>query len=240
MVDNSAVRDAQVKRLVEIRKSRDAVACEAALDALADAAKTGQGNLLELAVVAARARATVGEISDAMERAFGRHTAVVKTLSGVYGAAYADDADYQALQSEVSDFKSKNGIAPKMMVAKLGQDGHDRGGKVIASAFGDIGFEVEMGPLFQTPEEAADDAIAAGVHVVGMSSQAAGHTTLAPQLVHALKNKGAGHIIVVVGGVIPPDDYNYLRQCGVRAIFGPGTNIPEAAKEVLDLVRHAQ
>ena len=240
MVDNSAVRDAQVKRLVEIRKSRDAVACEAALDALADAAKSGQGNLLELAVVAARARATVGEISDAMERAFGRHTAVVKTLSGVYGAAYADDPDYQALQSEVSDFKVKNGTAPKMMVAKLGQDGHDRGGKVIASAFGDIGFEVEMGPLFQTPEEAADDAIAAGVHVVGMSSQAAGHTTLAPQLVHALKNKGAGHIIVVVGGVIPPDDYNYLRQCGVRAIFGPGTNIPEAAKEVLDLVRHAQ
>jgi methylmalonyl-CoA mutase len=240
VVDNSAVRDAQIVRLKSIRKSRDTDACNAALDALADCAKSGVGNLLEMAVVAARARATVGEISDAMERSFGRHTAVVKTLEGVYGAAYVDDPDYKALQQEVSDFKVSIGRAPKMMVAKLGQDGHDRGGKVIASAFGDIGFEVEMGPLFQTPEEAADDAISAGVHVIGMSSQAAGHTTLAPQLVHALKNKGADHIIVIVGGVIPPDDYNYLRQCGVRAIFGPGTNIPEAAKEVLDLVRAAQ
>ena len=239
MIDNTAVRDAQIKRLKDIRKFRDAQACEAALEALEDGARNN-GNLLDLAVNAARARATVGEISDAMERAFGRHKAKVRLLEGVYGAAYAGDKSFQDIQADVADFEKKYGKKPSMMVVKMGQDGHDRGGKVIATAFSDIGFDIEMGPLFQTPEEAAIDAIEKGVDVVGISSQAAGHTTLAPQLVHALKNKGGGNIIVICGGVIPPNDYNFLRQVGVRAIFGPGTNIPEAAKEVLDLVKRSK
>ncbi|GHA54689.1 methylmalonyl-CoA mutase [Amylibacter ulvae] len=238
-IDNAAVRDAQIARLKQVRKSRDTAACDAALAALEMGAKNG-GNLLALAVDAARARATVGEISDAMENVFGRHSAKVKTLKGVYGAAYKDDPDFAALQTEVTKFATDHGTPPKMLVVKLGQDGHDRGGKVIASAFGDIGFDVTMGPLFQTPDEAAYDAVEQGVHVVGISSQAAGHTTLAPQLIHALKDKGGENVIVICGGVIPPDDYNYLRQCGVRAIFGPGTNIPQAAKEVLQLVRQVQ
>jgi len=240
MIDNSAVRDAQIARLKDIRKSRDTAACEAALTALEQGARDNNGNLLDLAVNAARARATVGEISDAMERAFGRHKAKVKLLDGVYGAAYAGDQSFQDIQADVTDFAKKYGKKPSMMVVKMGQDGHDRGGKVIATAFSDIGFDIEMGPLFQTPEEAAIDAIEKGVDVVGISSQAAGHTTLAPQLVHALKNKGGGDIIVICGGVIPPNDYNFLRQVGVRAIFGPGTNIPEAAKEVLELVKRTK
>ncbi len=239
MIDNSAVRDAQIARLKDIRKSRDTVAYEAALSALEQGARDN-GNLLDLAVDAARARATVGEISDAMERAFGRHKAKVKLLDGVYGAAYAGDQGFHDIQADVAGFAKKYGKKPSMMVVKMGQDGHDRGGKVIATAFSDIGFDIEMGPLFQTPEEAAIDAIEKGVDVVGISSQAAGHTTLAPQLVHALKNKGGGDIIVICGGVIPPNDYNFLRQVGVRAIFGPGTNIPEAAKEVLELVKRAK
>ncbi len=239
MIDNSAVRDAQVARLKDIRKSRDTAACDVALDAL-EAGARDSGNLLDLAIEAARARATVGEISDAMEGAFGRHKAKVKLLDGVYGAAYAGDQSFQDIQTDVADFAKKFGKKPSMMVVKMGQDGHDRGGKVIATAFSDIGFDIEMGPLFQTPEEAAIDAIEKGVDVVGISSQAAGHTTLAPQLVHALKNKGGGDIIVICGGVIPPNDYNFLRQVGVRAIFGPGTNIPEAAKEVLELVKRAK
>ncbi|MFK5996699.1 MAG: methylmalonyl-CoA mutase [Rhodobacterales bacterium] len=238
-IDNTAVRDAQIKRLKEIRKTRDTAVCDATLGAL-EAGARGNGNLLELAVDSARARATVGEISDAMERAFGRHKAKVKLLSGVYGAAYAGDQGFLDIQAEVADFAVKYGKKPSMMVVKMGQDGHDRGGKVIATAFADIGFDIEMGPLFQTPEEAAIDAIEKGVDVVGISSQAAGHTTLAPQLVHALKNKGGGNIIVICGGVIPPNDYNFLRQVGVRAIFGPGTNIPAAAKEVLELVKHTK
>ena len=239
MIDNSAVRDAQIARLKDIRKSRDTVAYEAALSALEQGARDN-GNLLDLAVDAARARATVGEISDAMERAFGRHKAKVKLLDGVYGAAYAGDQGFHDIQADVAGFAKKYGKKPSMMVVKMGQDGHDRGGKVIATAFSDIGFDIEMGPLFQTPEEAAIDAIEKGVDVIGISSQAAGHTTLAPQLVHALKNKGGGDIIVICGGVIPPNDYNFLRQVGVRAIFGPGTNIPEAAKEVLELVKRAK
>ncbi len=238
-IDNTAVRDAQIARLKEIRKTRDTAACEAALTAL-EAGARDNGNLLDLAVDAARQRATVGEISDAMERAFGRHKAKVKLLDGVYGAAYAGDQGFIDIQGEVSDFADKYGKKPSMMVVKMGQDGHDRGGKVIATAFSDIGFDIEMGPLFQTPEEAAIDAIEKGVDVVGISSQAAGHTTLAPQLVHALKNKGGGNIIVICGGVIPPNDYNFLRQVGVRAIFGPGTNIPQAAREVLELVKRAK
>ncbi|MBV1868698.1 MAG: methylmalonyl-CoA mutase [Marinosulfonomonas sp.] len=236
-IDNSKVRKAQVARLKQIRSSRNQAACDAALAALETGAVSGQGNLLELAVAAARERATVGEISMAMETAFGRHTAEVKTLSGVYGAAYEDDAEFSALRDDVDEFAGETGKAPHIMVVKMGQDGHDRGAKVIASAFADIGFNVDVGPLFQTPEEAASDAISQGVQVVGVSSLAAGHKTLAPQLVQELKARGAEHIIVVCGGVIPQQDYDYLYENGIKAIFGPGTNIPEAARDVLRLIR---
>jgi methylmalonyl-CoA mutase len=238
-VDNHAVRDAQAARLKAIRKTRDAKACAAALAALEEGAR-GNSNLLALAIEAARARATLGEMSDAMERAFGRHRAEVRTLSGVYGAAYAGDADFEAVKAELEAFRAREGKAPKMVVVKMGQDGHDRGAKVIATAFGDIGFDVAMGALFMTPEEAAEEAIDAGAHVVGISSQAAGHMTLAPKLVQALRARGAGEVIVVCGGVIPPQDYNYLKQHGIRAIFGPGTNIPKAAREILGLICSAR
>jgi methylmalonyl-CoA mutase len=236
-IDNSAVRDAQVARLAKIRASRDGAACEAALAALEGGARSGKGNLLELAVEAARARATVGEISDAMERAFGRHKATVKTLAGVYGAAYEGDADFAEIQADVQEFQAEDGRLPKMLVVKMGQDGHDRGAKVIATAFADIGFDVDVGPLFQTPEEAAADAVAKGVHVVGISSQAAGHKTLAPKLVEALKAAGGQDILVICGGVIPQQDYEFLYDHGVKAIFGPGTNIPDAARNILGLIR---
>ncbi|MEJ2022357.1 MAG: methylmalonyl-CoA mutase [Maritimibacter sp.] len=239
-VDNVAVRESQVVRLKEIRKTRDQAACDAALAALEEAARSGEGNLLRYAVEAARARATVGEISMAMEKVFGRHRAEVKTLKGVYGAAYAGDEAFAAIQRDVQKFAEEDGRVPRMLVVKMGQDGHDRGAKVIATAFADIGFDVDVGPLFQTPEEAAEMAIENDVHVVGISSQAAGHTTLAPKLIQALKNQGGENIIVICGGVIPQQDYNYLKQCGVRAIFGPGTNIPEAAKDILSLLRTAR
>jgi methylmalonyl-CoA mutase len=238
-IDNDAVRGAQVARLKAIRAHRDESACQAALAAVT-AAAASDANLLEAAVTAARARATVGEISLAMEAVYGRHAAEVQMLSGVYGAASAGDADYAAAQGDVADFLKDFGHAPKMLVVKMGQDGHDRGAKVIASAFADIGFDVAVGPLFQTPEEAALDAVAKGVQVVGISSQAAGHMTLAPKLVQALRNAGAMNTIVICGGVIPAQDYNYLKQHGIKAIFGPGTNIPVAAKEVLALIRHAK
>ncbi len=236
MIDNDRVRDAQVARLKALRAGRDKVAVAATLAALTAAAGSG-GNLLAAAVDAARARATVGEISAAMEQVFGRHSAGVQTLSGVYGAASEGDADFVAAQADVAEFERAEGKKPRLLVVKVGQDGHDRGAKVIATAFADIGFEVAVGPLFQTPEEAAAEAIARGVHVVGISSQAAGHTTLAPRLVQALKAAGADDILVICGGVIPQQDYNYLKQVGVRAIFGPGTNIPVAAREVLRLIR---
>ena len=239
-VDNVAVRDAQVARLGRIRQSRDAAACEGALAALEQAATTGKGNLLALAVDAARARATVGEISMAMEKSFGRHRAEIKTLSGVYGAAYEGDEGFQQIQRDVEKFAEDEGRRPRMLVVKMGQDGHDRGAKVIATAFADIGFDVDVGPLFQTPEEAAQDAIDNDVHVVGISSQAAGHKTLAPKLIEALKAQGAGDILVICGGVIPQQDYDFLKKAGVKAIFGPGTNIPEAARDILDLIRDAQ
>ncbi len=234
-IDNLAVRDSQIARLKSVRKSRDQAACDTALAELARRAANG-GNLLAAAVDAARARATLGEITAAMEGVFGRHSAQVQTLSGVYGAAYQDDPDFAALQAEVARFKVGEGRAPRMMVVKMGQDGHDRGAKIIASAFADIGFDVDVGPLFQTPAEAARDAVQNKVHVVGISSQAAGHMTLAPQLVRALRDVGADDVIVICGGVIPAQDYNYLKQHGVRAIFGPGTNIPTAAREVLGLI----
>ena len=238
-IDNVAVRAAQMARLAQVRAGRDEVACQAALAAL-EAGARGKGNLLALAVDAARARATVGEISMAMERVFGRHRAEVKTLAGVYGGEWEGDAGYAAIQAEVEAFAEAEGRRPRIMVVKMGQDGHDRGAKVIATAFADIGFDVDMGPLFQTPAEAAQDAIDNDVHVVGISSQAAGHKTLAPQLVQALKAAGAGEILVVCGGVIPAQDYQYLYDRGVKAIFGPGTNIPKAASEVLALIRAAR
>ncbi len=238
-VDNVKVREAQVARLDRIRASRDEAACTAALAELTRRATEG-GNLLEAAVEAARARATVGEISMAMEEVFGRHRAEVKTLAGVYGAAYEGDEGFGAIQKDVEDFAAAEGRRPRMLVVKMGQDGHDRGAKVIATAFADIGFDVDVGPLFQTPEEAAQDAVDNDVHVVGISSQAAGHKTLAPKLIEALRAAGAEDIIVICGGVIPQQDYAFLREAGVKAIFGPGTNIPEAARDILRLIREAR
>ncbi|MAM62710.1 MAG: methylmalonyl-CoA mutase [Maritimibacter sp.] len=238
-VDNVRVRDGQVKALERIRASRDQAACDAALDELTRRTTQG-GNLLEAAVEAARARATVGEISMAMEKEFGRHRAEVKTLAGVYGAAYEGDEGFAAIQKDVEAFAEEEGRRPRMLVVKMGQDGHDRGAKVIATAFADIGFDVDVGPLFQTPDEAAQDAVDNDVHVVGISSQAAGHKTLAPKLIEALKAQDAGDIIVICGGVIPQQDYEFLKKAGVKAIFGPGTNIPEAAKDILKLIRAAR
>ncbi len=238
-IDNVAVRDAQIARLTRIRATRDQAACDAALADLTRRATEG-GNLLEAAVTAARARATVGEISLAMEQVFGRHRAEVKTLAGVYGAAYDGDAGFAAIQADVEAFAAEEGRRPRMLVVKMGQDGHDRGAKVIATAFADIGFDVDVGPLFQTPAEAAQDAIDNDVHVIGISSQAAGHKTLAPKLVQALRDAGAGEILVICGGVIPQQDYQFLYDAGVKAIFGPGTNIPDAAKDILSLIRAAR
>ncbi|SEL57365.1 methylmalonyl-CoA mutase [Roseivivax marinus] len=238
-IDNSAVRESQVRALERIRAERDQKACDAALSKLERVAKE-DGNLLAAAVEAARARASVGEISMAMEKVFGRHRAEVKTLAGVYGAAYEGDEGFAAIQKSVEQFAEDEGRRPRMLVVKMGQDGHDRGAKVIATAFADIGFDVDVGPLFQTPEEAAQDAVDNDVHVIGISSQAAGHKTLAPQLVEALKQQGAEDILVICGGVIPQQDYDFLKKAGVKAIFGPGTNIPDAAQNILNLIREAR
>ena len=235
-IDNDAVRAAQVNRLEKIKKQRDENNCSQALSNLEAVAAAG-GNLLAAAVEASRARATVGEISMAMEKVFGRHRAEVKTLAGVYGAAYEGDEDFIAIQHELEKFTKDEGRRPRMLVVKMGQDGHDRGAKVIATAFADIGFDVDVGPLFQTPEEAAQDAIDNDVHVIGISSQAAGHKTLAPKLIEALNQRDAGDILVICGGVIPQQDYEFLYEKGVKAIFGPGTNIPAAASKILDLIR---
>lgn len=235
-IDNTAVRESQVAQLKKIRSERDTDACQEALDTLTDAAKTGEGNLLELAVNAARARATVGEISDALEKDWGRHQAETRTISGVYGSAYEGDQDFADIQKSVEAFAAEAGRRPRMLVAKMGQDGHDRGAKVIATAFADIGFDVDISPMFQTPEEAARMAVENDVHVVGVSSQAAGHKTLVPQLIEALQKQGANDIKVVCGGVIPPQDYQALYDAGVAAVYGPGTNIPAAAAEVLQLL----
>ena len=238
-IDNDAVRLSQIARIEATKASRDEVACDATLAELTRRATQG-GNLLEAAVEASRARATVGEISMAMEKAFGRHRAEVKTLAGVYGAAYEGDEGFAAIQASVEAFAQEEGRRPRMLVVKMGQDGHDRGAKVIATAFADIGFDVDVGPLFQTPAEAAQDAIDNDVHVIGISSQAAGHKTLAPKLVQALKDAGAEDIIVICGGVIPQQDYKFLYDSGVKAIFGPGTNIPKAAQDILSIIREAR
>jgi methylmalonyl-CoA mutase len=236
-IDNSAVRDAQIRRLESIRASRDAARVEAALARLTQLAESGEGNVLEAAVEAARARATVGEISKAMEDVWGRHRAEVRSVSGVYAGVYAGDEEFESVRREVDAFAAEEGRRPRMLAVKLGQDGHDRGLKVIATAFADIGFDVDVGPLFQVPEEAARQAIENDVHVVGVSSQAAGHKTLVPELVAELRRQGAPEIAVVVGGIIPPRDYTFLRENGASAIFGPGTPIPKAAREVLQVVR---
>ena len=238
-IDNNVVRQAQVTRLASMRHHRDQGACAAALAELEKCAREG-GNLLRAAVEAARARASVGEISTAMENVFGRHRAEVKTLAGVYGAAYEGDEGFAMIQKLVEAFAEEEGRRPRMLVVKMGQDGHDRGAKVIATAFADIGFDVDVGPLFQTPEEAAQDAVDNDVHVIGISSQAAGHKTLAPKLIEALKAKDAGDILVICGGVIPQQDYAFLKDAGVKAIFGPGTNIPDAAQDILTLIRAAR
>ncbi len=235
-IDNAKVLASQVKRLESVRASRDAARCRDALDALTEGAK-GDANLLELAVNAARERATVGEISDALEKVFSRHRAVIRSIAGVYGSAFDGDEGFAKIKSEVLEFEREHGRRPRMLVVKLGQDGHDRGAKIIATAFADLGFDVDIGPLFQTPEEAVQQAVENDVHVIGISSQAAGHKTLVPAVMEGLKSAGADDIIVVCGGVIPPQDYDMLFDLGVSAVYGPGTNIPVAASEVLKLIR---
>jgi methylmalonyl-CoA mutase len=235
-IDNASVRTSQIARLKDVRAKRDPKKVEAALAALGNGA-AGNGNLLALAVDAARARATVGEISEAMEKVFGRYRAQIRSISGVYGGAYEGDNEFAALRGDIEAFEKEEGRRPRILVAKMGQDGHDRGAKVIATAFADLGFDVDIGPLFQTPEEVAKDAIESDVHVIGVSSQAAGHKALVPQLIEALRKQKADDILVVCGGVIPAQDYAFLEREGVAAIFGPGTNIPEAARKVLKLIR---
>jgi methylmalonyl-CoA mutase len=235
-VDNTAVRAQQIERLEHVRATRDAGRVDAALRALTEGAR-GDGNLLELSIAASRARATVGEISDALESVFSRHRATIRTIAGVYGGAAAGDEDWERARAAVEAFAESEGRRPRMLVVKLGQDGHDRGAKVIATAFADLGFDVDVGPLFQTPEEAARDAVENDVHVVGVSSQAAGHKTLVPELLAQLRKQGGDDVLDVVGGVIPAQDHEFLRDAGVAAVFGPGTNIPAAAAEVLGLLR---
>ncbi len=232
-VDNTAVREAQIRRLQELRSNRDEARVQATLQAITECAKTGEGNLLELAIEAARARASLGEISDAYEKVVGRHKAVIRSISGVYSSEYADADEVAAVRKMADEFEQWEGRRPRIMIAKMGQDGHDRGAKVIATAFADLGFDVDIGPLFQTPEETAKQAIENDVHVIGFSSLAAGHKTLLPQLVEELKNLGREDIVVVIGGVIPAQDYAFLREHGAAAIFGPGTVIPVAAQHVL-------
>lgn len=235
-IDNTAVREAQIRRLAHIRATRDQAKVDAALQALEQAASDPTQNLLALAVDASRVRATVGEISDALERVYGRHRAVTSTISGVYEPMYAKKDEFNAVRADVTAFAEKHGRRPRILVVKMGQDGHDRGAKVVSTAFADMGFDVDVGPLFSTPEEAARMAVENDVHVVGVSSLAAGHKTLIPQLIAALKAEGADDIIVVAGGVIPAQDYDQLRKEGVAMIFGPGTNLPAAGSEIVRML----
>jgi methylmalonyl-CoA mutase len=235
-VDNVKVRESQIARLQGIKASRDSAAVSAALQALTDAAAAGTGNLLDLAIKAMRLRATVGEVSDALETVYGRHRADIQKVTGVYAAAYDSAEGWEKLQTEIAAFADAQGRRPRVMIAKLGQDGHDRGAKVVATAFADLGFDVDMGPLFQTPEECARQAIENDVHAVGVSTLAAGHKTLVPAIIAELKKQGADDIIVFAGGVIPAQDYGFLYDAGVKGIFGPGTPIPASAKTVLDQI----
>ncbi|MBL8288495.1 MAG: methylmalonyl-CoA mutase [Rubrivivax sp.] len=239
-VDNVKVRQGQIARLAKIRATRDAAKVEAALAALTASARSGQGNLLALSIDAIRLRATVGEVSDALEQAFGRHRADIQKVSGVYAAAYDSAAGWDRLAAEVAAFGTEHGRRPRVLIAKLGQDGHDRGAKVVATAFADLGFDVDIGPLFQTPEECARQAIENDVHAVGVSTLAAGHKTLVPAIIAELKKQGGDDIVVFVGGVVPQQDYEFLYGAGVKGIYGPGTPIPASAKDVLEHIRQAQ
>ncbi len=238
-IDNEAVKESQISRLATIRQARDESAVEQALEDIYQSSVSGQGNLLDLCIKATRLRATVGEISYAMEREFGRFNAQSQTVSGVYGSAYQDDDDWQSISSDIDTFVAKHGRRPRMLVCKMGQDGHDRGAKVIATAFADVGFDIDLSPMFSTPEEVAKQAVENDVHVVGVSSQAAGHKTLVPALIEALKSEGADDVIVIAGGVIPKQDYAFLEAAGVKGIFGPGTKIPLAARDVLTAIDSA-
>jgi methylmalonyl-CoA mutase len=238
-IDNVAVRDGQIARLKQIKVTRDAAKVQAALDALTAAADSGEGNLLDLSIQAMRLRATVGEVSDALEKVYGRHRADTQKVTGVYAAAYDSAEGWDALKTEINAFAEAQGRRPRVMISKLGQDGHDRGAKVVATAFADLGFDVDMGPLFQTPEECARQAIENDVHAVGVSTLAAGHKTLVPAIIAELKRQGADDIIVFVGGVIPRQDYEMLYEAGVKGIYGPGTPIPASAKDVLEQIKKA-
>jgi len=235
-IDNTAVRDSQIKRLAKLREDRDEEVVTRALEAITEAAETGEGNLLALAIEAARARASLGEISDAYEKVVGRHKAVIRSISGVYRAEFAESEQIERVRKKADEFAESEGRRPRIMIAKLGQDGHDRGAKVIATAFADLGFDVDMGPLFQTPEEAAIQAVENDVHVIGMSSLAAGHKTLLPEITKELRKLGREDILVVIGGVIPQQDYEFLYEQGAAAIFGPGTVIPVAAEKVIEKI----
>ncbi|MEO8078976.1 MAG: methylmalonyl-CoA mutase family protein, partial [Caldimonas sp.] len=239
-IDNHAVRDSQIRRLAAVRAARDGAAVDAALTALTAAAKSGEGNLLELSIRAVRARASVGEVSGALEAVWGRHRADTQKVSGVYAAAYDSAAGWDQLKAGIAAFAEEEGRRPRVMIAKLGQDGHDRGAKVVASAFADLGFDVDIGPLFQTAEECARQAIENDVHAVGVSTLAAGHRTLVPAIIAALKAQGADDIVVFVGGVVPKGDYDFLYDAGVKGIYGPGTPIPASAKDVLEQIRRAR
>ena len=235
-VDNHAVRENQIRRLAAVRAGRDGRTVQAALDALIESARTGAGNLLDLSVRAIRLRATIGEVSNALEQVFGRHRADTQKVTGVYAAAYDSAEGWDRLKREIDAFAAENGRRPRVMIAKLGQDGHDRGAKVVATAFADLGFDVDIGPLFQTAEECARQAIENDVHAVGVSTLAAGHKTLVPAIIASLEAQGGGDIIVFVGGVVPPQDYPFLYQAGVKGIYGPGTAIPASAKDVLEQI----
>ncbi len=239
-IDNTVVRKSQIARLEKMRADRDEAACQKALAAITVACKNEEGNLLGLSIEAARLRASVGEISDAMEKVFGRHKAEIRLVSGAYGAVVSNDENFSALQKRIDEFSEKEGRRPRILIAKMGQDGHDRGAKVVATAYADAGFDVDVGPLFQTPEEAAKMAVENDVHVVGVSSLAAGHKTLVPQLAAELKKLGAEDIVIVCGGVIPRQDYDELFAAGAARIFGPGTPIVTSATQTLDAIEEKQ
>ena len=235
-VDNTAVRNSQIKRLAELRNNRKTDEVEAALNALTKAAETNEGNLLELSIDAARKHASLGEISTALEKIYGRYKAVIRSISGVYSSESKDDDLFRKACALADKFAGIEGRRPRIMIAKMGQDGHDRGAKVVATGYADIGFDVDVGPLFQTPAEAAKQAVENDVHILGVSSLAAGHKTLVPQVIEELKKHGREDIMVIVGGVIPPQDYDFLYKAGAVAIFGPGTSIPDAALKMLEIM----
>jgi methylmalonyl-CoA mutase len=235
-VDNTAVREAQIKRLNKLKAERDNAQVNEILNKLTDAAQNGKDNLLELSVEAAKRRATLGEISFALEKVFGRYKAVIRSVSGIYSSESTGNATYNHARELVVRFARKEGRQPRIMIAKMGQDGHDRGAKVVSTGYADIGFDVDIGPLFQTPSEAARQAVENDVHILGISSLAGGHKTLIPQVVNELKNLGRADIMVIAGGVIPPQDYDFLYKTGVVGIFGPGTSIPDAAVKILEIM----